>query len=309
MTSDSDPASGKAGQFLEKARRFLGIVQRDRGQSDATTKKSPLLDDSRSRPRAIDIDTAGGKLELFVATEDEIKSVAVRWPMGIVIARDDSANGLNFQVGEQEAFGLKMQPPDTDKRAASGLYFQNLMVIATALPMYLECKHRGVVLPCAYLKQKSDDRFESGIAFFVGPDAATHAPRMQKAEVLYDEALGDGATKMILDFIDAIMKASKQLKIHIGPFIGFDVRPRLALGSLGMPFLVRGIQVFATQFPLRPEHPFWEYVVRAGFAKLPYAPMRPGAVDGPPNVPHSWQERVRILTDRQRNLDRPYGRD
>jgi hypothetical protein len=224
--------------------------------------------------------------------------------MGVVIAGNDAPNHLNFQIGEEEAHGLKMQPPDTDERTATHLYFQNLIIIATALPAYLECKHRGVVLPCVYLKQKSDDRFESGIAFFVGPDPASHTPELKEVEIQYDEALGDGASKMILDFVDSIVKASKQLNMPIGQFIGFDVRPRLALGNIGMPFLVSGSKVFAIQFPLRPEHPFWEYVVRAGFAKLPYAPMRPGAVPGPPNVPHSWQERVKLLTQRLRDLSR-----
>jgi hypothetical protein len=304
MTSDSDLASGKSGQLFKKVRKFLGIGMRDRGGPNAATEKLPSLEDSRSRPNAIDVETAIGKLELFPATEDEIKSVAALWPMGVVIAGDDAPNLLNFQVGEEEAYGLKMQPPDTDERTAIHLYFQNLIVIATALPAYLEHKHRGVVLPCVYLKKKSDDRFESGIAFFVGPDPASHTPELKEVEVQHDKALGEGASKMILDFVHSIMKASEKIKMPLGPFIGFDVRPRLALGILGMPFLVRGGQVFAIQYPLHPERPFWEYVVRAGFAKLPYAPMILGAVPGPPNVPHSWKERVGLLTQRLRDLER-----
>ena len=197
-----------------------------------------------------------------------------------------------------------MQPPDTDERTATHLYFQNLIVIASALPAYLERKHRGVIVPCVYLKERSTDQFESGIAFFVGPDPASRTPELNEAELLHDETLGDGASKMIVDFVDAIVKASVQINVPIGPFIGFDVRPRLALGNLGMSFMVRGSEVVAIQFPLRPEHPFWEYVMRAGFAKLPYSPMRPGAAPGLPNVPHSWQERVGLLTQRLRDLDR-----
>lgn len=304
MDSDSDPPSRSSRHPFSKVRKLLGIGARDRAEGGAPATKSPPPDDSRSRPNTIMIETGAGKLELFPATEGEIKSFAARWPMGVGIAGDDGPNYLTFQVGEEEAYGLKMQPPDTDERTATLMYFQNLIVIASALPAYLERNHRGIVLPCVYLKQKSNDRFESGIAFFVGPDPASRTPALKEAEVLYDEPLGDGASKMLLDFIDAILKAGAQLKAPMGPFIGFDVRPRLALGNLGMPFLVHGSQVVAIQFPLRPEHPFWEYVVRAGFAKLPYAPMRPGAAPGPPNVPHSWQARVRLLTQRLRDRER-----
>jgi hypothetical protein len=103
---------------------------------------------------------------------------------------------------------------------------------------------------------------------------------------------------MVFDMAAAIPKAGKRVNLPVNAVIGIDLRPRLALGTLGMPFLVHGAKVFAIQHPLRNDHPFWAFVLRAGFSKLPYSPMIPAAVPGPPNTPHSWLDRVQILSRR-----------
>jgi hypothetical protein len=252
----------------------------------------------------LNINTVAGNLELAAATLDELKLVAAQWPMGVMFGQAETEpNGLIFQVGEQEAYGIKLQPPDTDERTAKALYLNNLALIAAALPLYLEHQHQGIMVPCTYYKDKTDGRFESGFAFFVSPHPASKAAGQTKAGVLYDDKLGDGASKMIFDFAGAIAKASKGANLPVNTVIGIDLRPRLALGSLGMPFLVQGGKVFAIQHPLRKEHPFWAFALRAGFSKLAYAPMIPAAVPGPPNAPHAWLDRVKILSQRLRGTN------
>jgi hypothetical protein len=247
------------------------------------------------------INTDAGNLELVPATPDELKPVAAQWPMGVVFSKaEGQPNGLIFQVGEQEAYGIKLQPPDTDERTAKALYFNNLALIGSALPFYLECQHQGIMVPCVYYKEKTDGRFESGFAFFVSPHPASRSAAPSPADLLYNDKLGDGASEMIFDFAAAIPKASKRVNLPVNTVIGIDLRPRLALGTLGMPFLVQGGKVFAIQHPLRKEQPVWAFALRAGFSRVPYAPMIPGAVPGPPNVPHTWQERVKILSQRLR---------
>src|SRR2546426_2035493 len=119
------------------------------------------------------ITTDAGKLDLIPATPDELGAVATLWPMGLVYSRGETGpNGLVFQVGEQEAYGIKLQPPDTDERTARALHFNNLALIASALPFYLGHQHQGIMVPCAYYKEKSDRRFESGFVFFASPHPA-----------------------------------------------------------------------------------------------------------------------------------------
>ena len=245
---------------------------------------------------AINIKTAAGNLELSPATPDELKRLASRWPMGVVFSQaKDQPNGLVFQIGEQEAYCLKLQPPDADERTAKALYFHNLCLIAAALPLYLEKQHQGLILPCAYFKKKQDDRFESGTAFFANP-YPDHASRPEsESDALYNDRLGPGSSRMIFDMAAAIAQASKQLQLPLNTLIGLDVRPRLALGTLGMPFILFGPKVFVIQHPLNEAHPFWAFAVKAGLSSLSYAPMIPAAVPGPANVPHTWLDRVKIL--------------
>jgi hypothetical protein len=249
----------------------------------------------------LNINTEAGNLELTPVTPDELKPVAARWPMGVVFSQAETQpNGLVFQVGEQEAFGIKLQPPDTDEQTARALFHMNQALIASALPFYLEHQHQGIMLPCAYYKQKTNGRVESGFAFFASPHPASGLLPRTEAQVHYDDKLGDGASKMIFDMAAAIPKASKRVDLPVNTVIGIDLRPRLALGRLAMHFLVQGATVFAIQHPLRIEDPVWAFAVRAGFSKLPYATMIPGAVPGSPNAPHAWLDRVNILSQRLR---------
>jgi len=249
----------------------------------------------------LNIKTQAGNLELAPATPEALKAVAARWPMGVVFSQAETEpNGLVFQVGEQEALGIKLQPPDADEQTARALFFNNLALIASALPFYLEHQHQGIILPCTYYKEKADGRVETGFAFFASPHPGSQLAARTEADVQYDDELGDGASRMIFDMAAAIPKASKRVGLPVNTVIAIDLRPRLTLGTLGMPFLVQGATVFATQHPLRSEHPVWAFAVRAGFSTLPYAPMIPGAVPGPANAPHSWLDRVNILLQRLR---------
>lgn len=249
--------------------------------------------------QTLNVKTEAGDLELAPATAEELKQVAAGWPMGLIFSQaENEPNGLVFQVGEEEAFGIKLQPPDTDEETARALFFNNLALIASALPFYLEHQHPGIMLPCAYYKEKADGRVESGFAFFISPRPGGPGAQRPGAEALYDQKLGEGASPMIFHMAGAIAKASERSGLPMNTVIGLDVRPRLSLGTLGMPFLVQGARVFATQHPLREEHPVWAFAVRAGFSKLPFAPMVPAAVPGPPNVPYSWLDRVNLLLQR-----------
>lgn len=64
--------------------------------------------------------------------------------------------------------------------------------------------------------------------------------------------------------------------------------------SRGQPFASGGTPCLGNHAPL------WAFAVRAGFSRLSYAPMIPTAVPGPPNVPHAWCDRAKLLSERLR---------
>lgn len=234
------------------------------------------------------IRTNAGHLDLIPVTIEDLRGVTRCWPMEL-IANPDTADhfGIVFQRGDEEVYGVKMQPPDVAEADARVAFHMNRALLATALPSYLEKQHRGVMVPCAYYKEKSEGMVETGIAFFVGPDAPRNPSSADDTDLLYDERLGDGATSIVFDTAGALVEASKKCGLPLMTVIGMDLCPGLSVGSLAMDFVIEGSDVFAVQDPLQMEDPVWEYVVRAGFSTLPYAPMTPVSLPGAPPTSRS----------------------
>ena len=190
--------------------------------------------------------------------------------------------GLVFQHGDEEVHGVKLQPVDMSQSNARAVHLLSRGFIASALPAYLAKGHKGVMVPCAYYKQKGEDRFEAGFAFFVGPDPESRSKAGANEKAGFDEELGAGATTMISDMSGAIVDAIKASVFPFPMFIGVEVRPRLAIGGLAMYFVIAGPQVLVVNDPLDEAEPVWGFVVEAGFSNLPYAPMRPMGFAGQP---------------------------
>jgi hypothetical protein len=225
-----------------------------------------------------------------------------------VIRSDDTQDtyGLVFQHGDVEVHGIKLQPVDISETDANKVLIVNRALIAAALPFYLEKQHRGVMLPCAYIQEKTTGLFESGLAFFVGPDAASIKEKTtglfesglaffvgpdaasrytSRKENLYDDRLGAGATQMIFDMAAATSRASKEIGFPLMTVIGVDLRPRLAIGAIVMDFIVEGPRVIVVKKTFQEGDPVWmllvEHLVSAGFSTLPHAPMQTVSLPGP----------------------------
>ena len=88
---------------------------------------------------------------------------------------------------------------------------------------------------------------------------------------------------MTLQMAGVIARASTECHLPLMKIIGVDVRPWRAIGSLTMHFLVEGPRVFVMKDLLQENEPVWQYIVRAGFSKLPYVPMK--ATEFPGQLP------------------------
>ncbi len=234
------------------------------------------------------IRTEAGTLELIPATLDQLRCIAGYWPMELLGYRDGPPDfGLVFQRGSKEVYGVKMQFVDMPEADAMAIHGFCRAMINAALPRYLQKNHQGVMVPCAYFKTKSPGLFEAGLAFFVGP-APEDAPMKGSSDVLWDEKLGAGATGMIVDMVHSLGESNSApglegpLANDELPVIGMELRPRLAMGSIVMPFVVQGQTIVVVKHPMREDEPLWNEVVRAGFRKLPYAPMVPAGFAGEP---------------------------
>ena len=83
---------------------------------------------------------------------------------------------------------------------------------------------------------------------------------------------------MIFHMQLATVRASKEHSLPIDYFLTHELRRRLAVGSIVMHFAIHGPHIVVIKSPIKEADLTWGYVVRAGFSKLPYAPMVPAAV-------------------------------
>ncbi len=264
--------------------------------------------------------TDAGTLRLVPAPEERLAAIGRYWPMGMF--RHDSRPGVNmlvFQTGDVEVCDVKLQPVDIAKEDAETMYLMHRALIAAALPRYLAKGRRGVLLPCAYIKEKPRGLFESGIAIFVGPDAGQAAPAREEAapaaeaprgllaralswlpgrggpepdeRTLWDGRLGAGATPMIRDFLGALAAGYNDDGVPMATMIGVDVRPRLALGGIALVCMVEGDGAVVVKQNPQAEDPVWMMLVErlsmAGFSELEHAPIDPTAIAEPLSPDHA----------------------
>ena len=235
------------------------------------------------------IRTEAGTLKLVPATVDQLRGIARYWQMELLGYGDGPPDfGLVFQHGNEEVYGVKMQCLEMPEADAIAFHRRSRNMIAAALPRYLQKNHEGVMVPCAYFKNKLPGMLEVGLAFFVGPAPEDATMQGSSDKTHWDEKLGAGATRMILDMLDSLgepnpapgREAPAATKVvHV---IGMDLRPRLAMGFIVMPFVVQGQTIVVVKHPMTDDEPLWNEVVRAGFRKLPYASMVPAGFAGEP---------------------------
>jgi hypothetical protein len=239
---------------------------RKQASAAATTPVPPL-------PHVIQTDA--GPLRLVRPTPDQVADVSRYAPMGIRKLRHDDADvyGFVFQTGPHELTGLKFQQVEFEGRNLAIVTMVNRLLIAAALPTYVGKGHRGLLLPCTYARPKPGGKTQTGIAYFLGPDAASKELLTSAPPRNFDGELGVGATAMINDMALAVVAASRTTHLPLQPFISHKLRPKAAIGVLAIHFLVQGSQVFVVKAPLDDREPVWKQVVEAGFSELPYLPL------------------------------------
>jgi len=243
----------------------------------------------RPRPassRDAEILTSGTPIALHPATTAQIDLFRLCWPFGL---HDDAGAGnagygLICRRPDREMMLVKFQQVDVPLAMAKLVRFQNRVLIAMALRAYLERGHRGVLMPCAYLRPKGPDLAETGIAYVVGPHPDEKPQEPAEFENRWDGAIGIGATTMIAHFahevarvIDKAPRGTSAGASVVGPlFLTMELRPVSSVGVLDSRIAVVGPDVLVTM--PNPGSIFdsaWDFVARAGFSSLPHAPMTP----------------------------------
>ncbi len=228
----------------------------------------------------------GAHIALTSLTAAQIDLWRTCWPFGL---QESSATkwkyGLICRQPDREVMVVKFQQVDVPLAAARLIRFQNRCLIALALRGYLERGHRGLIMPCAYLRPKGDDRAETGIAYLVGPHPQFKSTSQELPDERWDDARGSGATAMVADFAREVGRVINQAPqgtsadgVGFGRpvFLTMELRPVSALGQLDPRLAVLGRDVLVTMPNAESVlDGAWDFVAQAGFTALPHLPLAP----------------------------------
>lgn len=228
------------------------------------------------------ITTESGVMEISPITTDTFMQLRQLLPFGVVgMQHRDSQEieyGIVMQCDDDEVFGIKLQPVDVDKEQAHHLLQANTILIAHALPRYLQHGFSGVMLPLPYLRDKGE-RFESGITLFIFPDPAGKETAMDAPHAGgFDKRFGTGCTAMLMAFIATLKQSAAATGINLYTPIGLEPRPRLQLGSLLFGYLALGQTIVALKTTVTEKDITWSIMREAGITQIQHMPSRPAGI-------------------------------
>ncbi|HVK58459.1 MAG TPA: hypothetical protein VM735_06755 [Candidatus Kapabacteria bacterium] len=224
------------------------------------------------------ITTPQGELQLVPAPAKLLSTINSFLPFGVYGFKtpQNGANyGIAMQCGDQEVFCIKQQPVDCDEEHGSLLYKAHSWLIAHSIGGYLRNGFSGLLMPCAYIRQKEAGKVEPGIAYFGVPSPHGRESQEFPFDELFDPQFGHGFKTMMMSFIRELQQSSIEKRIPLFQTIGLDMRPRLHLGSLGFGFMVVGPHVVCLQPRVTDGSPIWESLRCAGIAEVFHMPSIP----------------------------------
>lgn len=199
--------------------------------------------------------------------------------MGVTSVPEQNCYALYFQRGDEEICGVKIQPPDMPGSECQKLMAMNRILIAAALPLYLASGFTGLMLPCAYLREKVADEVEAGIALFPIPDP--EGKEAQGADSWrIDGQFGKGASAMVSAMFEGLSAFGEGGGVQLYTVIDLDVRTRRALGSTAFDTMVIGPEVFSLKLTVEEDDPWWRFLMERGIHQAWHLPSVPGAYPG-----------------------------
>ena len=228
------------------------------------------------------IQTRHGTVTLVTPAPELLRQVRQFLPFGAVrfLPPQENADfGIVMQCGEREVWAVKQQPPDTPKEWQGDCWGSTGMLIAKAIRQYLSSGIAGLLMPCAYIREKGGDRQEIGFAYFGQPCPNGAEALEHPFEGAWDHQHGHGFTTMLTHFIRALQQASRDTGLTLQGCIGLDHRPRLALGRLGFGFAIIGRHVLCLKTRIGPAEPVWDILGEDGITEVVHIPSIPLAIE------------------------------
>lgn len=227
------------------------------------------------------VHTPQGEVKLLPPPVEVLHAIRSLLPFGAFrfeTPQNGAEYGIVMQCGDQEVYGIKQQPVPCDKEQGFVRFQGHSILIAQSIAGYLRNGFSGLLMPCAYIREKDAGQVESGIAYIGAP--SPHGRECQEfTEVgAYDHPFGHGFTTMVVSFIRALQESSRVTKITLFKPIGLDVRPRLHFGSLGFGFMHVGPHIVCLKTVVSEQDPVWTVLRGTGISEVFHIPSVPAGI-------------------------------
>jgi len=228
----------------------------------------------------MEIITPQGSITFFDPEPKKLGSLRSALPLGVV-AYSTETNGARYGIvmkcGDDEAWAIKQQHPEVPEESFQAAYLSNSILIALSIHQYMKKGFGGCLMPCPYFKKKPSG-VEAGIAYFGSPSTEGIESAEFPFEGSFDHQFGHGFTTMITHFVEALKYSSKKFGITLQPCLGLDARPRSALESLGMQFLIHGSELYCLKTAVSENNPIWTALRATGIDRVIHLPSLPAEV-------------------------------
>ena len=221
------------------------------------------------------------RLDLEPAPED-LLHLADAWPNGVVRLKnpDDSLSyGIIFQRGQKEIWGLKLQQVEGPPAVANANMAANRVRASVAAARIVGKTTHASLLVGTYFRERKPGLYETGIALFPMYLGTAPPPEAAKGTGALVTPIAPGAEPIVAAFMTALVDSADAEVGQLAPFIGFDLRPRMKIGSLAFEFLVYGDWIASLNPTVDADDPRWAAVVHGGVRGLVQLPSVPFALE------------------------------
>jgi len=236
------------------------------------------------------IQEENGSIEIHEPTEEMIKRLQTILPLGMIILDEpfegfeNAKYGIVMQCDGKEVYCLKLQPLEREREMAEHLFIAHNYLIMHTYCQYIKKGFSGAYLASAYMRQRDNELWESGVAHFIFPseNLPENTPtksiwsrifRKKERASEIDDLFGKGAANMFKGFMASFDKEYAERKVGeiFGKYFGLDYRPQSHLQNFATDFMVMDSQIIYLRANLH-EYSNWKYLATQGIEKVYHLP-------------------------------------